>query len=72
MLSPHPQFLKAYFWCVSVRYVVEDFGESFGNNLCTVVALFNLYQLAFMYWVLVTLSVEVSACTVRVARITWP
>lgn len=41
------------------RYDVKDFGESVGNNLCTIVALFSLYQQAFMYWVLVTLSVEV-------------
>lgn len=36
-----------------------DFGESLGNNLCTVTALITLYQVAFMYWVLVTLSIEV-------------
>lgn len=44
------------------RYDVFDFGESLGNNLCTVTALFTLYQVAFMYWVLVTLSIEVSTC----------
>jgi hypothetical protein len=43
----------------AIRYNVKDFGESLGNNLCTIVALFCLYQLAFMYWVLVTLSIEV-------------
>jgi hypothetical protein len=31
-----------------------------GSNLCTIVALFSLYQTAFMYWVFITLSVEVS------------
>ena len=31
-----------------------------GNSLCSIVALFSLYQTAFMYWVLVTLSIEVS------------
>lgn len=41
------------------RYDVYDFGESLENNLCTITALFTLYQVAFMYWVLITLSIEV-------------
>lgn len=52
--------------CNACRHTVEDFGESLDSNLCTVVALFSLYQLAFMYWVLVTLSIEVSAVFVGV------
>ena len=51
--------MGVFLWC---RYDVKDFGESAGNNLCTIVALFSLYQQAFMYWVLVTLSVEVRIC----------
>jgi hypothetical protein len=55
--------MGVFLWC---RYDVKDFGESVGNNLCTIVALFSLYQQAFMYWVLVTLSVEVCVCVVHV------
>jgi hypothetical protein len=52
---------STFCWVFAVRFDIKDFGESVGNNLCTIVALFSLYQTAFMYWVLVTLSVEVSA-----------
>jgi hypothetical protein len=44
---------------IDVRYELKDFGDSLGSNLCTIVALFALYQTAFMYWVFITLSVEV-------------
>lgn len=38
---------------------MHNFTDSISSGLCTVLALFSLYQTAFMYWVLVTLSVEV-------------